>query len=659
MYKLGFCPNGPDCRYRHLKMPGPCPPIEESLQKIHMRANDAQTGTYRHGLNVAQEEARTWPPPSSTRPEGTTITGENAQKVQQLQPQPQEAEQQEQQQHKEALPPPPPLPQPPQLLKRPQQLPILSGQNQAQPQSQQTMANGPVNNYSSFDSASSQLPQGYSRYFIVKSSNRENLELSVMRGLWATHRNNEAKLNDAFDSCDNVVLVFSVNETGHFQGCAKMMSKIGVIIGGGGWKYAHGTAHYGRNFQLKWLKLCDLSFNKTRHLRNSYNENLPVKISRDCQELEPVVGNQLASLLYTEPDSDLMKVANEAELKREQEKARGTYLSQEAEDTNIVPFEDIDEDQEDGESDEDDSSSQTAGQSRGRSSSGRGSRSSLGLPGRGNRGRGRNTTGDIFALGYDRFGAGSADGFNIPGAGPGRGFSPYQPIPRYGGVDFPALRAGAAMGFANMDGPIAASGMPFPGRPPPNGMFLHNGPGMMGPPGTPLVVGVGPTNIMAPSRSHVMGGPVAGRHSRPGGMPFRPPHAGGRGRRGLTDQQKRRRNERNGIERSVTSGEPRNVGKPRKRLPASGETSGLGEVELHGSVEPQQRLGMGLASNSIAKDDDDSSSEDEAPRRSRYGEGKKKRRGGQAEDASVGPAWDRQLDQGNQWVETDSLQVAY
>jgi hypothetical protein len=33
-YKLGFCPNGPDCRYRHAKMPGPPPPIEEVLQKI-------------------------------------------------------------------------------------------------------------------------------------------------------------------------------------------------------------------------------------------------------------------------------------------------------------------------------------------------------------------------------------------------------------------------------------------------------------------------------------------------------------------------------------------------------------------------------------------------------------------------------------------------
>lgn len=31
---MGFCPNGPDCRYRHAKLPGPPPSVEEVLQKI-------------------------------------------------------------------------------------------------------------------------------------------------------------------------------------------------------------------------------------------------------------------------------------------------------------------------------------------------------------------------------------------------------------------------------------------------------------------------------------------------------------------------------------------------------------------------------------------------------------------------------------------------
>nr|GMD09648.1 30-kDa cleavage and polyadenylation specificity factor 30-like [Ipomoea batatas] len=143
------------------------------------------------------------------------------------------------------------------------------------------------------------LPQGTSRYFVVKSRNRENLELSAQQGVWATQRSNEAKLNEAFDSVENVFLIFSVNGTKHFQGCAKMTTGIGGTANGGNWKHEHGTAHYGRNFSVKWLK-------KASHLRNPYMKNLPVKISRDCQELEASVGQQLASLLYLEPDSELM-----------------------------------------------------------------------------------------------------------------------------------------------------------------------------------------------------------------------------------------------------------------------------------------------------------------------------------------------------------------
>ncbi|CDY52193.1 BnaAnng11340D, partial [Brassica napus] len=45
MYKLGFCPNGPDCRYRHAKLPGPPPPVEEVLQKIQ------QLTSYNYGPN--------------------------------------------------------------------------------------------------------------------------------------------------------------------------------------------------------------------------------------------------------------------------------------------------------------------------------------------------------------------------------------------------------------------------------------------------------------------------------------------------------------------------------------------------------------------------------------------------------------------------------
>jgi hypothetical protein len=185
------------------------------------------------------------------------------------------------------------------------------------------------------------LPQGSTRFFIIKSANRENLELSTRRGAWATHRNNEQRLNAAFDTVANVILIYSINESRHFQGCARMESKVGATNATGQWKYAHGTAQFGRNFRLRWLKLCELSFTKTRHLRNPYNENLPVKVARDCQELEPSVGEQLVALMYSEQDSELMAFAKKAQ----EEEAMSRTLSQERiVDTEMTPIEnDLDE----------------------------------------------------------------------------------------------------------------------------------------------------------------------------------------------------------------------------------------------------------------------------------------------------------------------------
>ncbi|XP_065629589.1 30-kDa cleavage and polyadenylation specificity factor 30 [Quercus suber] len=315
MYKLGFCPNGPDCRYRHAKMPGPPPTVEEVLQKIqHLNSynyNSSNKFFQQRNAGFSQQAEKTqFPQGPNTVNQGvvgksSTIESANVQQQQQLQ------QQQSQQQ---------------------------VSQNQIQ-----IVPNGLPNQT---NRTATPLPQGISRYFIVKSCNRENLELSVQQGVWATQRSNEAKLNEAFDSTENVILIFSVNRTRHFQGCAKMTSRIGGSVGGGNWKYAHGTAHYGRNFSVKWLKLCELSFHKTRHLRNPYNENLPVKISRDCQELEPSVGEQLASLLYLEPDSELMAISIAAESKREEEKAKGVNPDNGGENPDIVPFEDNEEEEE-------------------------------------------------------------------------------------------------------------------------------------------------------------------------------------------------------------------------------------------------------------------------------------------------------------------------
>lgn len=75
-----------------------------------------------------------------------------------------------------------------------------------------------------------------------------------------------------------VFLIFSVNQSGHFQGFARMETPI----------HGHRSAwtnqmSYGGTFGVQWECLCDLPFGRTLHLHNPWNEDKPVKIARDGQ----------------------------------------------------------------------------------------------------------------------------------------------------------------------------------------------------------------------------------------------------------------------------------------------------------------------------------------------------------------------------------------
>ncbi|KAL6708668.1 hypothetical protein ACN47E_002364 [Coniothyrium glycines] len=64
------------------------------------------------------------------------------------------------------------------------------------------------------------------KYFIVKSLTLQDLELSVRNGVWATQSHNEEVLNKAFDTSENVFLIFSANKSGEYFGYARMASAI-------------------------------------------------------------------------------------------------------------------------------------------------------------------------------------------------------------------------------------------------------------------------------------------------------------------------------------------------------------------------------------------------------------------------------------------------
>lgn len=156
------------------------------------------------------------------------------------------------------------------------------------------------------------------RFFLIKSNNHENVSLAKAKGVWSTLPVNEKKLNAAFRSSRSVVLVFSVRESGMFQGFARLASESQH-----GGSPIHWVLPAGMNakmlggvFKIDWLCRRELPFTKTAHLSNPWNEHKPVKIGRDGQEIQPDIGAQLCSLFPLDDSVDVHGVARRIRHKR-------------------------------------------------------------------------------------------------------------------------------------------------------------------------------------------------------------------------------------------------------------------------------------------------------------------------------------------------------
>ncbi|NXY91270.1 YTDC2 helicase, partial [Alcedo cyanopectus] len=110
------------------------------------------------------------------------------------------------------------------------------------------------------------------RYFIMKSSNLKNIDISQQKGVWSTTPSNERKLNRAFWESSTVYLVFSVQGSGHFQGFARMDSEIGCEK-----SQDWGSAGFGGVFKVEWVRKESIPFWFAHHLHNPWNDNKQVQ----------------------------------------------------------------------------------------------------------------------------------------------------------------------------------------------------------------------------------------------------------------------------------------------------------------------------------------------------------------------------------------------
>ena len=110
------------------------------------------------------------------------------------------------------------------------------------------------------------------------------------------------------------MLIFSLNESRHFQGFAEMLSlpnasyqKNVFNSAGSGGENVPVERQFQQNFKVRWLKQCNLRFTSTMHLRNPLNENQPVKGTSPAPHSRSVTrrpGGALRRRLHPLPDDD-------------------------------------------------------------------------------------------------------------------------------------------------------------------------------------------------------------------------------------------------------------------------------------------------------------------------------------------------------------------
>jgi len=164
------------------------------------------------------------------------------------------------------------------------------------------------------------------RFFLVKSNNSENVSLAKAKGVWSTPPQNEAKFNQAFAESRNVILIFSVKESGKFCGLARLTTESRRDGSKVAWVLPPGLSAkaLGGVFKIDWICTGDLSFQKVQHLYNPWNEGKPVKIGRDGQEIQPKVGEELCRKFAEDKSVDITPILRKSkEAARSEQRAKG------------------------------------------------------------------------------------------------------------------------------------------------------------------------------------------------------------------------------------------------------------------------------------------------------------------------------------------------
>jgi hypothetical protein len=89
-----------------------------------------------------------------------------------------------------------------------------------------------------------------------------------------------------------------VNKSRKFCGIAQMMSPALQVNQTNLWKQ---SGKWPGSIDIKWILIKDVLNTQFTHLTNPFNEDKPACQGRDCQEVDPFVGDQMISIFMKSP----------------------------------------------------------------------------------------------------------------------------------------------------------------------------------------------------------------------------------------------------------------------------------------------------------------------------------------------------------------------
>lgn len=135
-----------------------------------------------------------------------------------------------------------------------------------------------------------------SRFFVIKSYSEDDIHRSIKYNIWCSTEHGNKRLDATFRAQKNrgpVILLYSVNGSGHFCGVAEMKTCVDYSSRPGVWS----QDKWKGQFQVKWIYVKDVPNTVLRHIRLENNDNKPVTNSRDTQEVPADKGRQVLKII--------------------------------------------------------------------------------------------------------------------------------------------------------------------------------------------------------------------------------------------------------------------------------------------------------------------------------------------------------------------------